>query len=370
MVKNCLCKSVRAPLILCKLFGLCPLSWKHVNGHCFFSYSKCWIIYSITLASFIIYMLSQTLVTQFEYTADSEAIVEYVTKVNHNIWSTFIITMIILNIIRVKKIAQVFNKCVELTKYDLLCSSNLKVLKIEFYGGLLLFSIFYIAQYAAIVTLNIMSKYDTDWTPKRMSLPFLQNTPMLLSVFVGIICIIISTLLTCFEKIMMINLDFVPFHPMPNFDETHENRKMLIFYKYQRCKDCHEKKIVLNNPLQKVEMLKQLYKKIRDCVSATNEAFNPQLVAYMAFEILALVLQWFLVIMYFTIDEPSPRQCTINVFNWIFVTMHTLNIYMFLLRADQVEQYVSTSILQTVHKFKVRLDGRFRFSYCVTGTGK
>lgn len=340
---NCLCKSVRTILILCRLFGLCPVSWKHVNECCFFSYSVFWIIYSSCLAIFFIYYLSQTVVTQFKYSVDRVVVTEYVSAINGNILSLFITAMIVLNIIRVKKIAAILNKSAELSNYDLLCPSNLKVLKLYQFLLLLSFNIMYVVQYVAIFTLNIMADYDTNWTHERLLLPVLQDTTMLFSIFVGLICHIISTLLTCYEKIMMISLEFVPFHPMPNFDETRENRTLLHFYKYQRCKGCHLKKTTINNPLQRVEILKQLYKKTRDCVAAANEAFNPQLVAYMILEILSLVLQWFLVITFFTIEHPTPKQYTINFFNWMFVGIHMLNLYMFLFRADQVEQCVSTS---------------------------
>lgn len=249
--------------------------------------------------------------------------------------------MILFNLIRSKKIAVVFNSCTELTRSDLLCQMSLKVHKVFHIGVLLLFSSLYIMQYATIIILNIIDSYDTNWSLKRLLQPFLHNTPLLFGFFVSTICAILVSMLSCYERVMMINVNFIPVHPAPNFDETNEHRSMFFFYKYERCKDYHKAQLPYLNQLDKVQALKQLHEKIMNCLSEVNAAFSPQLVIFMALEILALVIHWYLVILYFTLKDKTPEQSSINFFNWLFVVVQTWSLFLFLKQADQLEACVS-----------------------------
>lgn len=342
MAKSCLCKSVQSTIILCRLFGLCPITWKHVDSICFYRRSIFWMIYSLICFILLIYYLIITLPTKCEHTTfNSKIMLEYISAVNHNISTIFIASMIFFNVVKAQKIAQVFNSCSELKRNDLICKVTLKVHKVFHIGVLMLFSGLYLMQYAAIIILNIMDSFDTNWSSKRLLQPFLHNTPLLFGFFVATICVIIQGMLTCYEKVMMINLNFIPVHPAPNFDETCEHRSLFFFYKYERCKDCHKVQLPYLDQLDKVHALKKLHEKIMDCVSVVNSAFSPQLVIFMALEILALVVHWYLVILYFTIKEKSPEQSTINFFNWLFVLVQTWSLFLFLKQADLMESYVS-----------------------------
>lgn len=95
------------------------------------------------------------------------------------------------------------------------------------------------------------------------------------------------------------------------------------------------------NKLQIVEYLKWLHEKIRDCVELANVTFSPQMLVYMTFEIIALVLHWYAVIMYFTTAAPDSTECSINIFNWFFVIIHSVGLFIFLEKAQNVETAVS-----------------------------
>lgn len=341
--KFCLCDSLKITLYICRIFGLCPISWKHIEGKCVFSISKIWILYSLLLAGIeIFHFINNALTMKISFVNDRKLIIEYISIINDNISTITIVLMMLLNIFRVKKLVKMYNKCSSLSKRDLLCESNLRINKMVHMIFVVAFTILYIVQYVAIFMLNMMDNFDTNWTHTRLLMPIVQNTPLLFSVLVGITCAIFTTMLTCYEKIMMLHLKFTPVHPMPDFDETCQSSTILGVYTYKKCKNCHKlpNDITLNK-LQVVEYLKWLHEKIRDCVELANVVFSPHMLVYMTFEIIALVLHWYTVIVYFTTTVPEPTESTVNFFNWLFVTVHSTALFIFLDKAQNVETAVS-----------------------------
>lgn len=226
--RYCLCTSVNITLFVCRLFGLCPIRWTHIDGKCVYSVSKLWLLYSLITAGVHTFHFVYTVIhMKINLVNDRKLIIEYISIINDNISTIIIVLMILLNIFRIKHLIKMYNKCSSLSKRDLLCQSNLRINRILNIFFNVVFAILYLSQYVAIFTMNMSDSFDTNWSHTRLLMPVIQNTPILFSGLVAASCNIFSTLLTCYEKLMMLYLKFTPVHPLPGFDETSEARTVL-----------------------------------------------------------------------------------------------------------------------------------------------
>lgn len=367
MGRLCFCRSVHFTLFICKIFGCFPISWKHSENKCVFYVSKFWTGYSVVLLvvdGCLLPLYVQKISKPFQY--DRKLLIRYISDMNDNAATLMITVIIIINLYKSKQFAKMMNMMSSLTKYDLMCLPSLKVLRSLTIIFCVNFIILYVGQYSTILFLNLMDNFETNWTYERLLMPIIQNTPLLFTSIVGCKCSIIIVLLTCYERLMMHYLKFTPIHPYAGFDETNERRTISFLITFQRCKNSHK---AINHTLDKleiVEYLKYVYGRITECIDLANNAFSPQLLIYITYEIVLLVFHWYAIIIFFTNENPSPSDSTINAFNWLFVITHTIILMVFLEKSQEVETMVIifcliknlSSIQYNIHNATIFITGK------------
>lgn len=354
MIKGCLCDTNQIIINISKIFGVLPITKTHKDNTCVFTISKVWVIYSIIcILTGIGYLTQVFQAISSPFSTDRSQVLSSVASIDDYISMVFIIIFTILNIIRAKNICNFFNESILLRNNDLFCKKNIKIHNMWSKLFIVFFVALFIVQYIAIFILNFMDRFETDWSYQRLLKPFLENVPVLCLAIIGSCCNILLSNLTCFGKIMMLYLKFTPIHPMPDFDETQEAQSILGVYKYQKC--VHKIMVDHMDNVKAVDYLKWLHGKIRHNINIANKAFSPLLLIFMAYEIVELVLHWYSIIIFFTNPAPTSAEYTLNFFNWLFIVNHTTILFIFLGKANQIEEAVSISFHHHHHHHHHRM---------------
>lgn len=336
---KCICQTMRLTFIICRFFGLLAISWGHEKNKCVYKVSKIWICYSLIIAVAMAVHVSKimpNILTPFE--SDRSQLLSYIAFINENIISAFILLLIFINLFRAKRIVYVLNEFVAMQEVDLLCPLSLKVYSYSHILFLFVMFIQYFVQFSAIIAFNYIDSFVSDLTYDRLLMPIIHNTAFLLYALFGSICTLSATTLTCYETVIRNVLQYKPCHPIKNFVS---NVTVYPFYwKYNVCQDLHNNYKNLQKPTDQIEYLQKIYMRIQNNLSATNQAFNPQLLFHITDELIVMVFHWYAVIVFFTYEKVTPTDNTNNFFHWYYVIIHSWAIYVSMSMSQQIETKV------------------------------
>lgn len=326
-------------MTLCRIFGLLPITWTHVNKKCYYTVSKFWIAYSLFIAGLYLARICYTYAEFVKpFNGDRTLLLQYIAKVVEGFLMSATFYLLLITIYRSKKIVAVVNKLSELTDEDVLCSTALKKHQIISKHYVCFIVGCYIVQYSTIFALNFIDMFDTNWNYERLIMPVVQTTFIIIQGNFACLCALYLSLITCYDNKVENSLDIKSAHPIPDFEESKSIRSLFCL-RYKICGEKHIKKTT--NNVQLLEYLQKVFKEIKINLDTMNEAFNPQILIHMTCELGVLIIYIYAVIIFMTFDETTPSDKTNNFFNWFFIVIRITNIYGFLQLAQHVETSVS-----------------------------
>lgn len=231
----CVCKAIRPGVILCRCFGLFPITSQHFEGRCVFRISKIWLVYSILTILFLVFRLVYaTDVLEILNIADNRPLHAILSSINDIIFATYITLLTIFCSLRAPKFVKTLNNIAPLMNDGLLCESARKVILSLQYCILIFMLLIVAIQYVAIMWLHFSESYETNFDYKIYINRLSQNISFVFYVMFFFVCGILMGLFGCFEKLMSSCLKFSPVHPMQEIDESNNEYeflgKFLCFY--------------------------------------------------------------------------------------------------------------------------------------------
>ncbi|KAF5290633.1 hypothetical protein FQR65_LT01923 [Abscondita terminalis] len=339
--KTCVCHAISPTLLVAKIFGLLPLSWKNVKGKCKFSKSYSWLSYSVVISSlYTVQLFVSTDLLSFDKT---KPLPELLSAINDIMYDVFVAILTVLNMARFPKFVTTLNELMPVIKdAGLCCQSSLASLRKIQFGYLILFFGEILIQYTVVIALHYSDSYTTNFDYNIFINIGIQNVPFVFYMMFFMSCSIFISILGCFEKLVIDALKFTPVHPLSDIDETNNKRDFIGLIKYEVCKQNHERfgKMLLLNQPEVVEYLRGLHEDISLAMYNINSCMNPQLLFHTVIELTVLIIHWYEVIVYTSYNFSSPLANTINFVNWMFVIAHSIGLFLFLKSAQDLKNMV------------------------------
>ncbi|KAF5281034.1 hypothetical protein FQA39_LY05239 [Lamprigera yunnana] len=337
----CLCNSISPILLIAKVIGLFPVLWKNSKGHCKFTRSYFWMLYSAVIVSlYVVQLFFCTNVLHFD---KQKPLPELLSGITDIIYITFVAILTLLNVIRFPRFTKIFNHLMPIVKSaGLCCSSSMSSLRRVQLGYVILFFGEMIIQYSVIVALHYSDSITTSFEYSIFLNVAIQNVPFVFYMLFFMSNSIFISILGCFEKLTINAFKFIPIHPLDGIDETNNKRDFIGLIKYEVCKEDHKcfgKMLDLTQP-QLIQYLRSLHEDISRGMYDINSCFNPQLLFYTIVELAVLIIHWYKVIVCTTFNFTSTLASTINFVNWIFVISHSIGLFLFLKSAQDLQNMV------------------------------
>ncbi|KAB0792853.1 hypothetical protein PPYR_14812 [Photinus pyralis] len=335
---SCFCLSASPILLIAKLFGLFPITSRHVKGQCTYSKSKIWLIYSIVI--FLIYLSHVFMTTDLLRFDKNKPLPELLSAINDIMYAIFVAILTIISILRYPRFVKMLNTLVPLVKdAGLVCPSALASLRRVQYGYLTLFFAEMSVQYGVLIGVHYSDRYATNFDYNMFIHVGVKNIPFVFYLLFFLFCSAFISVLACFEKLIISALKFTPVHPSNNIDETNNKRDFIGLIKYEVCKQDHKcfGKMMDLTQAELVEHLRALHEDISLVIYDFNACMNPQLLFHSIVELAVLIIHWYEVLIYTSYTFSSPFASAINFVNWTFVIAHSVGLFLFLKSAQDLK---------------------------------
>lgn len=348
--KQCLCESLRQLILMCRLFGLLPISCTgHKNGikkfnqedaECHFYVSKFWKGYTI----FLIFFHCGGIYASYYYNTTTCIEGCSIRMLSQWIYLSCGILLSLFGILNGPIFVETLNGVGEFLRLGLFCDGSKKSLRrFIFYGNIL-----GLTQLTLQIALKfyILLKY-TDEKGSLLFHVFTQidyNIPFIFYfLFCGLIFFYV-TLLNCFEKFFDITLnDFKPRSELKPPGVLDLNLCCQIYH--------HDLATEGRDFFENADFVRRLHERIRSSLLRMNRALNPQILIQVSVELLVIVMHLYTIIVYNTSQEAIVTQQRFmeNCLDSLFTIAHVLFLILFLFCAQAVKSTVRL-LFQTYQK--------------------
>lgn len=340
--KPCPCKVMEHILYISRIFGIVPLTWRHMHDNCTFKLSYLWLMYSICLLIAVATQLAVfTKVSKFTN-------IKFITVLLNNIvdvmYLVLIIVLIICNILRSKNFVKYFNQVSKVIKEVNMCRSvgNLTI----FVGWSTVGSCigWIVLQTAVLCYLHFSDSYTTTENIISFFLSkFVQSYTAIYAIFIACIMNTIIGTLACFEKLIRSCLKYTPVHPLKTIVETNNIRDFLGVIKYELCKENHPIPIKMSkfSAAELVEYLRRLHEDICLVVYEYNNCLNPQLLCGIVTALIVLIVQLYSVIVHLGFEIATQETSMVFILNCMSVFIHSIGLFIIFKNIQQYKNMVS-----------------------------
>ena len=338
---KCLCAALTPGIFLCKYTALYPIDHYHENNKCQWKPSIAWRIVSILYMAFLLLYLTfvmktNNLITTFRHQPIIKTL-SSITDVTYIVYETI---LVLVNVINAGKVADSFNELNRLMKYGLICPSACKKVYQAQIGYNILFLTIWSLQFILICYLHLSEQFNTSFDLTIIVTRFIQFTSYVTFLHISICFTGVILSFLCYEKLLMDMIYYSPIHPMENKADVKMNFLMLV--SYTTCKENH--RIVDQpqklSPAEMIEFLRKLHEEICLVMYKMNKAINPLPLLLLTMELFVLVIHWYAIISYMTMEYNS-ELATINLINCLFTLIHTFGLYFLLRRCQDLSNVVS-----------------------------
>lgn len=332
--KKCPCKVMQHVLYTCRLFGVIPVTWCHVQDVCTFRLSYVWLVYSVSIMTAMLVHL--IVFTDFSKFSKITHITIFLNNVVDLIYLNLVIILCLCNVIRTSSYVKYLNQASRVIREVDMCAS---VCALLVWVGWLTIGLCcaWIVAHVAVLWFLSVTETDTSSFSALLSKAF-QNYTVVFTIFITCVMNTVIGTLACFEKLTRTCLKYTSVHPLKTIVETNNIRDFLGLVKYEICKENHSVPRRLYNllPGEQVEYLRKLHEDICLAVYQYNCSLNPQLLFGIVSILIILVVQLYSVIVHIGFEEATPETNRIYLLNCMSVVIHSLGL---LIIFKNVQQY-------------------------------
>lgn len=339
--KPCPCKVIELILYISRIFGIVPLTWRHVQNNCTFELSYLWLMYTVCLLIIVaIHLIFFAEVSKFTN-------IKFITVLLNNIvdvmYLALIIVLCVCNILRGKKFAKYFNQMAKVIKEVNMCHSVGSLMIVVGWSTVGICVGWIVVQVGVLCFMHFSDNYSTENFFSFFFSKFVQSHTAVYAIFIAYVMNTIIGTLACFEKLLRSCLKYTPVHPLKTIVETNNTRDFLGIIKYELCKENHSVPAELSKftSAELVEYLRKLHEDICLVVYEYNSCLNPQLLCGIVIALIVLIVQLYSVIVHLGFEIATQETSMVFILNCMSVFIHSLGLFVIFKNIQHYKNMVS-----------------------------
>lgn len=339
--KKCLCDSLHQMILMCRLFGLLPISCvRHKSGdkkfnqeirECEFFVSKAWKVFTVFLIIFHFgEMYGSYYYNTFMCTEGC-----WIRMISQWIYLSCGILLSLFGLLNAPIFVQTLNDLGEFIRLGLFCEGSKRSLRRFILFGNILGAIQLSLQVMLKFYILVMYTDEKESLLLHVFTVIVYNIPF---VFYFLFCGMIFTYVTifyCFEKFLDITL---------NGPKPQSQLKAPGMLDLNLCCQTFHRDLVTDGCdfFENADFVRRLHERIRTSLLRMNRAFNPQILIQVSVELLVIVMHLYTIIVYNTSHEANVTEQRFfdNCLDCLFTISHILFLIFFLFCAQAVKSTV------------------------------
>lgn len=341
--KYCVCKTLGPALMLARLFGVFPVSWRHTTEKCVYEKSLTWLIYTGFVIIFQIFVTYSNVNYSNLLNATLLVIIDNLTNLYY---SHYVVLITLLGFFKFTAYITTLNTLASTLKDGVLCQSAMRrvvLLQYAIFASLALVATFQIILY---IWLNNSTSYEANFSIMNILYRMFMNFSFGLYAVVFTIFGLLIGSLACFEKYTLNCLKYVPVHPLRDIDDSNNSSDFMGIIHYKLCTENHfiTSQMLDLKPADVVENLRIYHEEFSLCIYSWNKSMDLLFLTHTVMELAVLIVDWYAVIAYLVYSFKAPIAATMNILNLFYVVSHTYGLFLFLKNCQALKNIVSIFI--------------------------